>query len=264
MKIYCQNIWNNNPCAARNRIVRKLVGKFDADVCFFQECGPETNRIGDGEAPIADLMNDCYKEAHSEVSDRNFTPVFYKKDKYNLLDSGYFLYDGLNDVNSKSVTWTILEEKETGIRFVAASTHFWWMAELEKDNLQRLENVRQLKQFCDEMVLKTGLPIIVGGDFNNGLGSTQGDEPYYTMLKEGFCDIRHIAEETTDAKTCGNDYPKSLPDKTVIPRKPAEYIIDYIFTYNGENLKVKKFDVLTDDTARKTSDHSPLLGVIEF
>lgn len=264
MKIYCQNIWNNNPCAPRNRIVRKLVREFDADVCFFQECGPETNRTGDGEAPIAQLMSDCYSEACPEVADKNFTPVFYKKDKYNLLDSGYFLYDGLNDANSKSVTWAILEEKETLKRFVVASTHLWWMFESERDNLQRLQNVAQLKEFCDEMVSKTGLPIIVGGDFNNGKGSPQGDEPYQTMLKEGFCDFRLNSDVTSEEATCGEYYPNVLPDKTVEPRSHSYFIIDYIFTYNADKYKPKKFEVLTSEEARKSSDHSPLLGVIEI
>lgn len=264
MKIYCQNIWNHNPCAPRNRIVRELVRDFDADVCFFQECGPGTNRIGDGEAPIVNLMNDSYGEAYPEAAGRNYTPVFYKKDKYDLIDSGYFLYDGLNDANSKSVTWAVLTEKETGKSFVVASTHLWWMSDSEKDNLQRLQNVAQLKSFCDEMVSKTGLPIIVGGDFNNGKGSLQGDEPYRTMLKEGFSDTRLIADETSDEPTCGNSYPTVLTDKSVAARNHSEYIIDYIFTYNAENFKTKKFDVLTSEEARKSSDHSPILAVIEI
>lgn len=264
MKIYCQNIWNSNPCAPRNRIVRELVRDFDADVCFFQECGPQTNRIGDGEAPIVNLMSDCYSEAYSEAADRNYTPVFYKKDKYNLIDSGYFLYDGLNDANSKSVTWAILEEKETSQRVVVASTHLWWMFESEKDNLQRLQNVSQLKQFCDAMVAETGLPIIVGGDFNNGKGSPQGEEPYHTMLKEGFCDARLVADETSDEPTCGDSYPSVLPDQSVVARNHSEFIIDYVFTYNAAIVKTKKFDVLTSEEARQSSDHSPVLAVFEM
>ncbi len=264
MKIYCQNIWNANPCAYRNRMVRKLVGEFDADVCFFQECGPETNRLGDGEAPVPELMQDVYTEAHPDVKDVNYTPVFYKTDKYSLLDSGYFLYDGLNDANSKSVTWAVLEEKATGKQFMVASTHLWWMFDSEKDNQQRLQNVAQLKAFCDKMVAERNLPIIVGGDFNNGAGSPQGDEPYHTMLKEGFCDIRLVAEETTDMPTCVDDYPVALPDKTAAIRRMPEITIDYIFTYNIENLKAKKFDVLTHEDARRSSDHSPILGIVEF
>jgi len=264
MRVYCQNIWNSNPCAPRNRIVRELIRDFDADVCFFQECGPQTNRMGDGEAPIVNLMNDRYIEAYPEAADINYTALFYKKDKYNLLDSGYFLYDGFNDANSKSVTWAILEEKETGKKVVVASTHLWWMFDSEKDNLQRLQNVAQLKQFCEEIVSKTGLPIIIGGDFNNGKDSPQGDEPYRTMLEEGFCDTRLIADETNDEPTCGNSYPTVLPDKSVIARNHSEFIIDYIFTYNAKNFMVKKFEVLTSEQARKSSDHSPLLAIIEM
>ena len=264
MKTYCQNIWNSNPCVPRNLILRELVRDFDADVCFFQECGPQTNRIGDGEAPIVNLMNDSYSEAYHEAADRNYTPVFYKKDKYDLIDSGYFLYDGLNDANSKSVTWAILEEKETGKRVVVASTHLWWMFGSEKDNRQRIQNVSQLKQFCDEMVAKTGLPIIVGGDFNNGKGPPQGDEPYHIMLKEGFCDTRLVAVKTSDEPTCADSYPTVLPDKSVVARNHSKFTIDYIFTYNAEKFKTKKFDVLKSEEARKSSDHSPILAVIEI
>ena len=173
---------------------------------------------------MPELMQDVYTEAHPEVKDVNYTPVFYKADKDSLLDSGYFLYDGLNDANSKSVTWAVLEEKATGKQVVVASTHLWWMFDSEKDNQQRLQNVAQLKAFCDKMV----------------------------------------AEETTDMPTCVDDYPVELPDKTAAIRRMPEFAIDYIFTYNIENLKAKKFDVLTHEDARRSSDHSPVLGILEF
>ena len=55
-----------------------------------------------------------------------------------------------------------------------------------------------------------------------------------------------------------------LPDKSVIARNHSERIIDYVFTYNTKNFIVKKFEVLTSEQARKSSDHSPLLAIIEM
>ena len=99
---YSQNVWNYNPSEYRNKLIRSLVSDFDADICSFQECGLTTNRVG--ECPLPSLMADTYEEVCKEFADRNFTPVFYKKEKFNLIDSGYVLYEGLNDVNSKSIT----------------------------------------------------------------------------------------------------------------------------------------------------------------
>ena len=79
---YDQNIWNAVPAEYRNKIVRSLVEDFNPDVCAFQECGPERNRVGG--APIMDLMGDVYVEATPEFADRNYTPVLYKKDKFDL------------------------------------------------------------------------------------------------------------------------------------------------------------------------------------
>ncbi len=264
MKAYCHNVWNGIPCAYRSRVIRGLISDFDADICFFQECGPKTMRIGDGESPLPVLMSDVYTEAYCIAAGKNYTPIFYKTSKYNELDSGYFLYDGFNDSNSKSFSWAVLEEKETGKRFIAVSTHLWWRFDSEEDNRQRLQNVAQLKEFLDDIISKTGLPVIIGGDFNNGLGTPQGDEPYQKMLKDGFCDMRLAAEETTDMRTCVDNYPQYLPDKTTAPRSNPDCTIDYIFTYNADDIKLKKFDVLNNEMARRSSDHSPLLGIFEF
>ena len=108
MKVYCQYVWNFNPSEYRNTLISELIKEFDADVCCFQECGPGTNRVGG--SPLPDLLSESYIEVCPEYADRNYTPVFYKAEKYNLMDCGYFLYEGHNDANSKSVTWAVLED----------------------------------------------------------------------------------------------------------------------------------------------------------
>ncbi len=260
MIFYCQNIWNNTPASYRNTLVRSLAKEVDADVCFFQECGPKTNRVA--KKAIQDLMADVYTEACPEVAATNFTPVFYKKDKFNLIDNGYFLYDGLNDEDSKSVTWAVLEDKSTSETVVCISTHFWWMFDSEKDNQQRLQNVEQLKEICDELDAKYGYPIVIGGDFNNGKNSVQGDMPYKTMLQKGFADIRLCAEETTETYT-HHEYPILQDDETYVKSEMPDKNIDFIFIYGKNRLKPKKFDVLISDDALASSDHCPLVGYFE-
>ncbi|MBO5069707.1 MAG: hypothetical protein J6C37_05015 [Roseburia sp.] len=262
--LYSQNIWNKNPAGYRNALVRSLVSDFDSDVCAFQECGPMSNRVGSH--PIVEIMSDVYVEATPEFADVNYTPVFYKKDKFNLIDSGYLVYDGLNDANSKSVTWIVLEDKESKKRYAFASTHFWWKFRGDEDTKQRLQNAAQLKEVCDNIVERYNIPVVIGGDFNNGKNAPQCDVPYQRMLKWGFRDIRDIAEVAAEEEfTCRDGYPILKDDETFdkCPIAP-EYCIDYIFIYGNYPVKVKKFYIETNDKALTSSDHCPLVGKFEF
>ncbi len=260
IKVFSHNVWNKAPTGWRNKIIRELISDFDADFCTFQECAPYTIRTGD--APLPSLMEDGYSELCPGLANKNFTPVYYKKDKFTVIDSGYFLYSGLNDADSKSVSWGVFSEKETGAEFCIASTHFWWMFESEKDNLQRLENVKELKAFCEEIIKKYSVPVIIGGDFNNGENADQGDMPYKKMLEEGFSDIRLSAKKTTDVLTHHTE-PVLKEDGTWENADMPVRTIDYIFTY-GEGAKALEFDILTSAKALVSSDHCPLLGLFEI
>ena len=86
MKIYSHNIWNYNPHGfgyeplwQRMKLISELIFEADADVCMFQECGPETCRAGKG--AIQKLLEEKYSEVCPEKADVNYTPVFYKKEK---------------------------------------------------------------------------------------------------------------------------------------------------------------------------------------
>ena len=260
IKVFSHNVWNKKPTEWRNKLIREMITEADADFCTFQECASWTVRSGD--APLDKLMADSYIELMEEIQCKNFTPVYYKKDKFSVIDSGYHAYTGLNDADSKSVCWGVFQDKETGEKIAIASTHFWWMNESEKDNLQRLQNVDELKTVCDEIIKKHNVPVIIGGDFNNGFNADQGDMPYKKMLQVGFFDIRLTAKETTDMLTHHTE-PVLKEDGTWENKDMPIRTIDYIFTY-GEGIKAEKFDVLTSEKALVSSDHCPLLGYFEF
>ena len=258
--LYNQNIWNKIPAGYRNTLVRKLVAEVDADVCTFQECGPISCRVGN--PPIAGLMSDVYEEAMPQIAATNYTPVYYKRDKFTLIEDGYLLYDGMNDCNSKGLTWAVLEEKENGRRWAFVSTHFWWMYRGQEDSDQRVENAKQLKAVCDSIVEKYHIPVIIGGDFNNGKNSAQGDAPYHAMCGWGFRDIRYLAEMSTDQEyTCRDAYPTVREDETFEKcPKPPHMCIDYIFQYGDPQVPVRRFHIETNDMALTASDHCPLIG----
>lgn len=261
MTIYSQNVWNCLPAAYRNRMVRSLIAQVQPDVCFFQECAPDTVRRGDGEAPLAGLLSDGYEEVCPELAGKNFTPIFIKKGTFRVVDSGWVLYDGFNDVDSKSITWAVLEDK-AGTRFAVASTHFWWRFDGEEDNRQRLDNVRQLRRLCDELGQKYDVPVIVGGDLNCGENAPQGEEPYHFMLEQGFRDVRLTAPDTTTQYTHRDRPPRTEGDRHEMGGDPMRNL-DYLFTY-GEGITPTRFAVLTDEAALASSDHCPLVGEFEI
>ena len=260
MIVYSQNVWNHNPVEYRNALIYSMILEADADICMFQECGPETNRKGAVSLP--ELLKYEYTEVCPEKAHQNFTPVFFKTDRFDLIDNGYYLYIGLNDANSKSVTWAVLEDRVSLKRIAAVSTHFWWKYDSNEDNLQRLQNVVELKEICDELIERYQVPVIIGGDFNNGENAAQGDEPYKEMLRKGFKDLRLIAPRTVECYT-HHAYPicneigiyqdGPMPNKT----------LDYIFEYGNFERMVQKFEILTTRKALDSSDHCPLIAEFE-
>ena len=261
LTFFSQNVWDSSPCHYRNELIRSLVSDFNADICMFQEFGPYTIRSGD--KPLHILMSDEYVEACPDFSHKNCTPVFFKKDCFDVLDCDYMLFDGLNNWDTKSISWVVLKDKRSGSVFAVVSPHFWWMYEKQEDFKQRLANVDQLKEVCDGIIAKHNVPVIIGGDFNNGKNSVQGEEPYDKMLAVGFKDMRIVSEKTTDMYT-HHAYPIELPDGTFTKGEIPIRNLDNIFVYGDFDVKAVSFDVITNDKALTSSDHCPLIGCIEI
>ena len=63
--------------------------------------------------------------ANPNVSGENvYSTVMYRKDLYNLVDSGMTYYSKRNNSRCRCVTWVILSDKTTGKRFCFVSTHW--------------------------------------------------------------------------------------------------------------------------------------------
>lgn len=260
MRIYNQNIWGNmksDQCIAnRNLLIRGLIEKYAPDVCGFQECNPKTSRAGD--TPIVALMEDIYGEVCPEYADRNFTPLFYHRERLSLVDGGWFLFEGKNDKNSKSVTWGVLEEKIGGKRFAALSVHFWWKWESEEDDAQRRANAAQLTDFCRTLSEKYDVPMFIMGDLNSGIGSHQGEGAYREMLRLGMRDTRDLAKESTSMLTA-HAYPVLNEEGKYVDGGEPFKTLDYIFCFSQMPSSIDSFCVLTERDALDSSDHCPLL-----
>lgn len=259
MIIYDQNIWGNleGPIANRNRIIRELIDDVNPDFCCFQECNPQTSRKETD--PIQEILKPIYLEACPQYADKNFTPVFYKADKFDFTDGGYFAFEGLNDAGSKSITWAVFEEKETKKRIAIASTHFWWMARGEVDNNQRVENAIVVHSIAKEVIQKYNCPFIVSGDFNSG-ENKQTLSGYNKMTELGMKDVRFLAKKTDNSETCGEC--PVLENGEYVRGTDAVTTIDYSFVYGNVPVLFNRFEVVKSEKAKISSDHRPL--VIEF
>ncbi len=263
LKLYNHNIWGtyaeDQKVGNRNKLVKNLIFEQKPDFCCFQECNPETFRSGE---TIEGLIASLYTEVPTDMGKKNFTPVFYNKERFTVVYSDWIKYSGLNDLDSKSVTRAVLEEKATGKRVAVFSTHFWWKTG-EEHTKWRINNAAELKAAAEDIIARFNVPVIISGDLNNGLGAPQDTRPYEKMMADGFTDIRHAAGITTDSHTC-HDYPKLNENDEYVNGPAPSYTLDYIMTYGENALKPLRFEVLRSTDALNSSDHCPLIGEFEF
>ena len=124
------------------------------------------------------------------------TAIMYRKDKYNLIDSGTFWLSetpdkvsiGWDAKHHRTCTWVILENKKTHEQYVHLNTHLDHMGELARTN--GLALVLEKAESFD-------LPVVVTGDFN-----FEKSDPLYTQLISGnLKDTQDMAEITMSGKT---------------------------------------------------------------
>lgn len=184
-----------------------------------------------------------------------FTPIFYKKDRFSAIESGTFWVSetpelaGSNGWDASYIrvaTWAILKEKATGKEIFAINTH------LDNDGLiARKEGGNLLLKKAEE--LGKGLPIVLTGDFN--------DTPQSEAIKNitDASKTNHLLDSKTIAlKTSGTDWTFHNFGRLAESERP---LIDYIFV--SKQIKVQDYAVLPDTlNGTFVSDHKPVLSTI--
>ena len=232
---------------ARTPLAIRTIRKADPDTFGVQEahigwmnalrsCLPEYESIGIG--------RDDGKEAGE------FSAVFYKKDKYDLLDSGSFWLSETPEKPGKGwdaaciriCSWAKLKEKETGKEFVHLNTHLDHIGPIAMQKGAELvaERGKEIAQ---------GHPAFFTGDFN----VTPDSAPCKAVLAAGFADCRDIAAETDKGITFhGFNYPDYKGS-----------VIDYVFAKG--DVTVSRFAVIRDTVdGDLPSDHFPVYADVTF
>lgn len=185
-----------------------------------------------------------------------YSALWYKKDRFTLIDSGYFWLSetpevagskGWDGACERIASWAKLKDKVTGKEVFALNTHL--------DHVGVVARREGISLMLDKVnQLSDGLPVIVTGDFNS--------EPESDVIKhvtdpanpEHLTDAREASPIVYGPSWSFHDFGKI----------PYEYrpLIDYVFVRNG--FKVVRYGVLAEtENESFLSDHAPVLVTVE-
>lgn len=277
IRLMTHNVWNcdrNHPaweiqsedCSAEAR-VKGLVQ-------VYLDTKPDI--IGGQE--VSALMADLLKE-HCAAAGLDytliwgrFTPILYRADKFELVDSVFGTYPehiegfegSFNDVRSKSFNIGVFREKETGMLFVFATTHLWWkssdinqMFSLGSGYQAGSDEAReyQIAMLAEQvMALQTkyNCPAVVVGDFNTDYHSKAMGYLFAKGFRHAHDIATEFAEESIGYHNCfPSGYDRFYSDK------PFDCAIDQIVLLGEQEGSVKRFERYSPEYYFPISDHSP-------
>ena len=232
----------------KERIPRltSYVLKTDPDLFGMQEVTPQ--QLADVKAYTS--AYGCLSAGRDNGSDAGeSTPIFYRKDKYRLIDSGHFWLSKTPEKPSigwkaaclRIAQWALLEDIKSGRRLIYCNTHFDHISvEARKQSAKLLKD--RLHQIAPDV------PFILSADFN----TNEKEETYPLLINHSYpcVDTWKAAKKAKGGPATWNEWGKA-------PNTPDNKI-DFIFT--SENVKVKRAVIAspTDKEDRFLSDHNAI------
>ena len=124
------------------------------------------------------------------------TPIFYRKDKYELVREGVFWLSERPEIASigwdaacpRIAGWAVLQEKASGFQFAHFNTHLDHKGEVAMVNGARL---------MADRINALGLPAVLTGDLNCGPDSL----PMEYLMTGGLTDLRFAAVDSDEGVT---------------------------------------------------------------
>ena len=182
-----------------------------------------------------------------------YCAVFFRKDRFTLLDSGTFWLSetpevvgslGWDGACERIATWVVLRDRD-GRELFFIDTHLDHVGQVARD-----EGVSLLMKRIE--TLSGGRPVILTGDFN----SEPGSSGVAHVQKDGVLrDAKAIA-----AQRSGTDW--SFSDFGQIPEAERP-LLDYIFV--SGDIEAVRYEVLPDIfDGGYVSDHAPVMAVVKI
>lgn len=232
------NVWVSSRSDARDDRVVQMVLDYMPDVVGFQETGSSwmstlIKRLG--------VYYNYVGEGRDGGSSGEYNPIFYRKDKFTLLESGtYWLSETPEKVSKFSesslnriYTYAKLKRNSDGAEFLHINTHFD-----HKSSVAREKQAEVLVEFINQ---NSGIPMIITGDFNCESSSTE----YKTIVNSIVVSSSTVAEKKKTEATFHN-YGNS------------NKIIDFIFV-DPIKVHVLNYKVCSEKiNGDYASDHHPV------
>lgn len=185
-----------------------------------------------------------------------YSPLFYRADKFELLDSSTFWlsqypdsagFIGWDGACTRIATWAKLRDRATGKVFMAVNTHFDHVG-TEARRQGALLIIRRIKDIVGDR------PAVLTGDFN----VNDRSEAYRTLTTNDFVlrDAYKIADRRTGPAYTFHDFGRE-------PMERREKI-DFIFV--TPHVKVLRADIAPNPETPTgyLSDHNPHMALLEF
>ena len=177
-----------------------------------------------------------------------FSPIFYKKNKFTVMKSGYFWLSGTPEVPSKGwdaaceriATWAQLKDNASGEIIFVLNTHLD-----HEGTMARQKSVELLRK--NTAMLSEGFPQIIMGDFNADPESTVIKQMLMRSNSNELFNSKAVAKKVYGANWTFNGF-----GSVALKDRP---IIDYIFI--NKAVRVKEHIIAPETTNGKfLSDHS--------
>lgn len=239
------NLWVN-----RAPLIESMIRFYDFDILGTQE-----GLIG----MINDLSKslpqyDRYGIGRDDGKDAGeHSAIFFKKDKFTLLNHGDFWLSQTPDKPSlgwdatccnRICSWVYLQDKKSEKKFYVFNTHYDYQKDLARNESSKLI-LKEIKKIAGNQ------QVIFMGDLNGG-NETQW---YQTIDNSGILkDTYSEAKYPMAGNPTYQDFGKAISDNE---------IIDHIFVTN--NFSVKKWGILSNTFQGKyPSDHFPVLSEVNL
>ncbi|HET7119516.1 MAG TPA: endonuclease/exonuclease/phosphatase family protein [Hanamia sp.] len=182
-----------------------------------------------------------------------FSEIFYKKDKFQLLGHGDFWLSQTPDKPSlgwdatccnRICSWVLLKDKKSGKKFYVFNTHYDYQKDLARNESSKLI-LKEIKRIAGTQ------PAIFMGDLNGGNETSW----YKSVANSGF-----LKDTYKEAK---NPYALNGSFNGFGSTIKSDEIIDHIFI--SKQFSVQQWGILTDTYHGKyPSDHFPVMAKLKM
>jgi endonuclease/exonuclease/phosphatase family metal-dependent hydrolase len=234
-----ENKWSN-----RKEFLTSQIHFYEPDIFGIQEAKP--NQVIDIASALPDY--NYIGIGRDGVNQGESSNIYYKKERFQLLENGTFWLSETPDKISKGwdaacnrvCTYALFKDLKTKTSFWVFNTHLDHMGELARTNgiqliLSKIMTLNTQKH-----------TVFFMGDFNS-----KPTEERIISLKKVMLDTRNISEE--------KPFGPSGTFNGFRHNEPVTELIDYIFISKNTAFKIKKYAILSDSKDLKyPSDHLPV------